>query len=100
MRARLAKRAVAVPVVLAALTGLPAAAGAQTGGVGPDQPSTTPTTSPGGGTGGVRYGQQPPKPRPKPKPKPPPRPRIVSLAASPGVAYSDRPPAPGPLLAR
>jgi peptidase M23-like protein len=89
MRARLAKRALAVPVALAALTGLPAAAGAQTGGVGPDQPSTTPTASPGGATGGVRYGQRPPKP--KPKPKPPRGPRIVSLAVSPGVAYSDGP---------
>ena len=92
MRARLAKRALAVPVALAALTGLPAAAGAQTGGVGPDQPSTTvPTAAPGGATGGVRYGQRPPKPKPKPKPKPPRGPRIVSLAVSPGVAYSDGP---------
>jgi hypothetical protein len=88
MRARLAKRALAVPVALAALTGLPAAAGAQTGGVGPDQPSSTvPTAAPGGATGGVRYGQRPPKP----KPKPPRGPRIVSLAVSPGVAYSDGP---------
>jgi murein DD-endopeptidase MepM/ murein hydrolase activator NlpD len=95
MRARLAKRALAVPLALAALTGLPTAAGAQTGGVGPDQPSTTPTASPGGATGGVQYGQRPPtpaaKPKPKPKPKPPSGPRIVSLAVSPGIAYSDGP---------
>src|SRR5258705_2480928 len=92
MRAVIGKRALAVPVALAALTGLPATAGAQTGGVGPDQPSTTPkipVTSPGGATGGVRYGQRGPKP--KPKPKPPRGPRIVSLSVSPGVAYSDGP---------
>ena len=91
MRARLAKRAVAVPVALTALTGLPAAAGAQTGGVWPDQPSTTPAASPGGATGGVRYGQRPPTPKPRPKPKPPRGPQISSLAVSPGVAYSDGP---------
>lgn len=87
MRVRFAKRALAVPVALATLTALPAAAGAQTGGVGPDQPSTTPTAAPGGATGGVRYGQRPPRP----KPRPPRGPRIAWLAISPGVAYSDGP---------
>jgi hypothetical protein len=91
MPARFAWRAVAVPVALAMLTGVPAAAGAQTGGVGPDQPSTTPTAPPGGAPGGVGYGQRPPKPKPKPKPRPPRGPRIESLAVSPGVAYSDGP---------
>jgi peptidase M23-like protein len=91
MRALIGKRALAVPAALATLIVLPAAAGAQTGGVGPDQPSTTPTTSPGGATGGVRYGQPGPRPKPKPKPKPPRGPRIVSLSISPGVAYSDGP---------
>ena len=89
VRARLPKRALAASVALAALTGLPAAAGAQTGGVAPGQPSTAPTASPGGATGGVVYGQRPP--RPNPKPKPPRGPQIVSLALSPGVAYSDGP---------
>src|SRR5256885_638903 len=87
MRALIGKRALAVPVALATLTGLPAAAGAQTGGVGPDQPSTTTPASPGGATGGVRSGQR----GPRPKPKPARGPRIVSLSVSPGVAYSDGP---------
>ena len=89
MRARVPKRALAASVALAASTGLPATAGAQTGGIAPGQPPTAPTTSPGGATGGVGYGQRPPKP--KPKPKPPRGPQIVSLALSPGVAYSDGP---------
>jgi murein DD-endopeptidase MepM/ murein hydrolase activator NlpD len=92
MRAMLGKRALAVPVVLATLTGLPATAAAQTGGVGPDQPPPVPSVAPSGGaTGGVRYGQAAPRPKPSPKPKPRARkgPRIVSLSVAPGVAYAD-----------
>jgi hypothetical protein len=91
MRARVAKRALAVPVALATLIALPAATAAQTGGVGPDQPSTSPPGAPSGATGGVGYGQRPPKAKPKPKPRPPRGPRIVSLAVSAGVAYSHGP---------
>ena len=97
MRARVAKRALGVPVALATLIVLPAATAAQTGGVEPGQPSVSPPAAPGGGTaggtGGVGSGQRPPKAKakPKPKPKPPLGPRIVSLAISPGVAYSDGP---------
>jgi murein DD-endopeptidase MepM/ murein hydrolase activator NlpD len=88
MRAALFPRALAAPAVLATLTALPAVAAGQTGGVGPDQPSTTPTAPSSGATGGVRYGQRPPRPKPKPKPKPR-GPQIVELAVSPGVAYAD-----------
>jgi murein DD-endopeptidase MepM/ murein hydrolase activator NlpD len=91
MRAIVGTRALAVTATLAALAGLPAAAAAeQTGGVGPDQPSSGPSA-----TGGVPYGQSAPKPAVSPKPAPkrkarPGRgPRIVSLAATPGVAYAD-----------
>src|SRR5205823_556371 len=82
MRARLARRALAVPVVLATLTGSAATAVAQTGGVGPDQPSPAPSPVPSGGaTGGVRYGQH----RPRPKARPVRGPPIVSLAVAPGA---------------